>query len=138
MTRIKTIQKDYMVEMYTPRESANQNVAIVGERNAEDQAVPSVMKLVEKLTDEEVGEMIPEIDVDDTQCSEQIMDVPVAQIRQNRGSCHSIPRERIPERAIAQIVTHTKGWRRPSKILGLPQQVTTHRMQRLSQGKTQQ
>ena len=30
-----------------------------------------------KLTDEEVEEMISDIDVDDTQCSEQIVDVPV-------------------------------------------------------------
>ena len=46
----------------------------------EDCTVPSVMKLIEKLTDEEVEEMIPVIDVDDTQCSEQIVDVPVPQI----------------------------------------------------------
>ena len=38
------------------------------------------MKLIEKLTDEEVDEMILETDVDDTQCSEQIVDVPVPQI----------------------------------------------------------
>ena len=63
---MKPIQKDYTVEMYIPRESANQNVAIVGESNDEDQAVPSVMKLIEKLTDEEVDDMIPKIDVDDT------------------------------------------------------------------------
>ena len=38
---MKHIQKDYKVKMYVPREcSANQNVAIVGERNDEDQAVP--------------------------------------------------------------------------------------------------
>ena len=33
-----------------------------------------------KLTDEEVDELIPETDVDDTQCSEQIVDAPVPQI----------------------------------------------------------
>ena len=38
------------------------------------------MKLSEKLTDEEVDEMIPETDVDDAQCSEQIVDVPDPQI----------------------------------------------------------
>ena len=38
------------------------------------------MKLLEKLIDEEVDEMILETDVDDTQCSEQIVDVPVSQI----------------------------------------------------------
>ena len=54
--------------MYIPREfSANQNVVIVGQRNDEDHEVPSVMKLIEKLTDEEVDEMILETDVDDTQ-----------------------------------------------------------------------
>ena len=62
-------------------ESANQNVVIVGERNDEDHAVPSVMmKLLEKLTDEEVDEMILVTEVDDSQCSEQIVDVPVPQI----------------------------------------------------------
>ena len=73
-------QKDYKVKMYIPRESANQNVAIVGERNDEDQTVQPVMKLTEKLTDEEVDEMILETDVHDTQCSEQIVDVPVPRI----------------------------------------------------------
>ena len=38
------------------------------------------MKLIEKLTDEEVDEIILETDVDDTQCSEQIVNVPVLQI----------------------------------------------------------
>ena len=66
--------------MYVLQESSNQNVVIVGKRNDEDQAVPSFMKLIEKLADEEVGEMILETDVDDTQCSEQIVDVPVPQI----------------------------------------------------------
>ena len=51
---MKHIQKDYKVKTYIPQESADQNVAIVGERNDEDQAVPSVMKLIKKLTDEEV------------------------------------------------------------------------------------
>ena len=52
VSEIKHIQKDYKVKMYIPRESANQKVVIVGDE--EDQAVPSVMKLVEKLTDEEM------------------------------------------------------------------------------------
>ena len=79
-SEMKRIQKDYKVKMYILRESANQNVVIVGERSDEDQAVPSVMKLIEKLIDEEVVEMILETDVDDTRCSEQIVDVPVPQI----------------------------------------------------------
>ena len=37
-------------------------------------------KVIEKLTDEEVDEMILETDVDDTQCSEQIVHVPGPQI----------------------------------------------------------
>ena len=40
------------------------------------------MKLIEKLTDEEVDEMILETDVDHTQGSEQIVDVPVPQIEE--------------------------------------------------------
>ena len=59
---VKHIQKDYKVKKYIPR------------------AVASVMTLTEKLTDEEVDEMILETDVDDTHCSEQIVDVPVPQI----------------------------------------------------------
>ena len=77
---MKHIQIYYKVKTYIPQESANQNIAIVRERNDEDQAVPSVMKLIEKLTGEEVDEMILETDVDDTQCSEQIVAVPVPQI----------------------------------------------------------
>ena len=38
------------------------------------------MKLIEKVTDEEVDEMILETDVEDTQYYEQIVDVPVLQI----------------------------------------------------------
>ena len=77
---MKHIQKNYKVKMYIPRESANQNVVIVGERNDEDHTVPYVMKLIDKLTDEDVDEMISETDADDTQCSEQIVDVPVPRI----------------------------------------------------------
>ena len=63
------------------------------------------MKLTEKLTDEEVDEMILETDVDDTQCSEQIVDVPSSQDRRkNGGNYHSTPREQIPERVVARIV----------------------------------
>ena len=62
------------------------------------------MKLLEKLTDEEVDEMILKTEIDDTQCSEQIVDVPVPDRRQNRGNCHSIPQERIPERVVVQSV----------------------------------
>ena len=54
--------------MYIPPEFfANRNVAIVGERCDEDQAVPSVMKHIEKLADEDVDAMTLETDVYDTQ-----------------------------------------------------------------------
>ena len=69
-SEMKHIQKICEVKTYIPREfSANQNVAIVGERNDEDHAVPSVMKLIEKLTDEEVDDMILETDVDENTLS---------------------------------------------------------------------
>ena len=78
---MKHIQKDYKVKMCSPPKfSANQNVVIVGERNDEDHAVPSVVKLVEKLTDEEVDEMILETDVDETHCPQQLFDEPIPQI----------------------------------------------------------
>ena len=35
-SEMKHIQKDYKVKTYIPQESANQNVAIVGERNDEE------------------------------------------------------------------------------------------------------
>ena len=75
------IQKDYEVKTYTHREfCANQNVAIAGEQKDEDHAVPSVMKLTEKLTDEEVDERILETDVDETHCHQQLADVSVPQL----------------------------------------------------------
>ena len=51
VSEMKHIQKDYKVKMHIPRDSANQNVMIVGERNDEDHAVPSGMKLLGKLID---------------------------------------------------------------------------------------
>ena len=77
---MKHMQKDGKVQMCVPRESAQQNVVIVGELNDEDHAVPSVMKLSEKLTDEKVDEMILDTDVDETHCLQQLFDVPVPQI----------------------------------------------------------
>ena len=77
VSEMKHIQTEYKVEMYIPQEfSTNQNVVIVAERNDEDHTVPSVMKLIEKLTDERVDEMILETDVDDTQRSEVGVPVP--------------------------------------------------------------
>ena len=66
------------------------------------------MKLIEKLTDEEVDEMIPETDVDDTQCSEQLADVSVPQISDRIVEVVTALRERIPKRAIAQIVNMSR------------------------------
>ena len=113
---MKHIQKDYKVKTYIPQESANQNVAIVSERNDEDQAVPSVMKLIDKLTDEEVDEMILETDVDDTQCSEQIVDVPVPQIADRNVevviALHGSESQNEPShRSSTCRDTHTKWWR---------------------------
>ena len=52
-----------------------------------------------------VDEMMLETDDDETHCLQQLADLfRSSDRRQNRGSCHSIPRERIPERIIAQIV----------------------------------
>ena len=45
---MKHILKDYKVKVHNSKESANQNVAIVGERNDEDQTVPSVIKLTDE------------------------------------------------------------------------------------------
>ena len=53
---MKHIQQYYRVKMYILWESANQNFVIVGERNDEDHAVPSVMKFFEKFTEKEVDE----------------------------------------------------------------------------------
>ena len=111
-SEMKHIQKDYKLKMHIPREFADQNVVINGERNDEDHAVLSVMKLLEKFTDEEVDEMILETDVDDTQCSEQIA-VPVP-------DTHKVVEKIVKDFQISR-----------SKL-------RTHRMRRLSQGTTQQ
>ena len=78
---MKHIQKYYKVKIHIPLEfSANPNVAIIGERNYEDQAVPTVMKLIAKLTGKDVDEMILETDAEETHCPQQLFDVPVPQI----------------------------------------------------------
>ena len=111
---MKHIQKDYKVKMYIRWEfSANQNVVTVGERNDEDHAVPSVMKLVKKLTDEEVDEMILETDVDDTRRPQQLFDVPVPQIAEkswmlSQHSTGANPRtSRCTDRQHVRTHTHT-------------------------------
>ena len=134
---MKHIQKDYKVKVYNPRESANQNVAIVGERNDEDQAVSSVMKLIEKLTDEEVNEMILETNVDDTQCSEQLADVSVDRIVEVVTALHgSESQNESSHRSSTCRDTHTK---KIVKRFSVPRsKLRTHRMRRLSQGETNQ
>ena len=115
--------------MYIPRQSANQKVVNAGERSDEDHAVLSVMKLFEELTDKEVDEMILETDVDDTQCSEQIVDVYlVPQIAERivevvTAFHTSESQNESLHRSSTCQDTHTKWWRRSSKILNLPQQV---------------
>ena len=126
--------------MYIPREFANQNVVIVGERNDEDHTVPSVMKVIEKLTDEEVDELIPETDVDDTQCSEQIVNVPVPQIADTVveivTAFHGSESQNEPSH-------RSSTCRDTHKVMGKivkdsSSKLRTHRMRGLSQGKTQQ
>ena len=72
------IQKDYELKIYIPREfSDNQNVVIVGERHTvKIMQSHQSWKLIQKLTDEEVDEMILETDVDETHCFQQLADVP--------------------------------------------------------------
>ena len=138
---MKHIQKDYKVKVCIPRESANQNLVIVGERNDEDQALPSVMKLVGKLTDEEVDEMIPETDVDDTQCSEQIVDVPVPQIAERIVevvTAFTGASPRTSHRTDRQHVrTHTQTGGEDRQRFSISRsKLRMHRIRRLSQGKT--
>ena len=84
------------------------------------------MKLSERLTDEEVDELIPVIDVDDRQCSEQIVDVPVSQIADTIvevvTAFHGSESQNEPPHR-SSTCRHTQWWRRWSKILNLPQQV---------------
>ena len=143
-SEMKHIQKDYEVKTYFhPEFSANHRVAIVGSKNDEDHAVPSVMKLTEKLTDEMVDEMMLETDINETQCPQQLADVSVLQIvgivevvtafhgseSQNESlhkssTCHNTP-------------TQSGGEDHPRFSISLCK-LRTHRMLRLSQDTTQQ
>ena len=135
---MKHIQKDYKVKMYIPRESANQKVVIVG--GDEDQAVPSVMKLFETFTDEEVDEMILETDVDDTQCSEQIVEVPVPQIAERIVDVvTAFHRTESQGESLHRSSTCQDTHKVMEKIVkDSSSKVRTHRMRRLSQDTTQQ
>ena len=67
-------------------------------------------------------------DVDDTQCSEQIVDVPVPQIAEiimevATAFHRSEPQNDSLHRSSTCQDTHTKWWRRPPQILKLTQQV---------------
>ena len=94
------------------------------------------MKLLEKHTDEEVDEMILETDADDTQCSEQIVDVPVPQIAERivevgtanprTSRCTDRQRVRTHTKVMEKIVKDSSG------------KLRTHRMRRLSQDTIQQ
>ena len=103
--------------------------------------VPSVMKLIEKLTDEEVDEMILESDVDNTQCSEQIVDVPVPQVAERIveivTAFHGNESQNEPShRSSTCRHTHSGGEDR-QRFSVSRSKLRTHRMGRLSQGKTQ-
>ena len=104
VSEMKHFQKDLKAKMYIPQESANQNVAIVGERNDEDHTVPkswsslksSLMKRsVSDPRDRRWRHKVLWADRGRTSSSDR---------RKNRGSCPSIPHEGIPEPVIAQIV----------------------------------
>ena len=81
------------------------------------------MKLFEKLTDEEVGDM--ETDVDDTQCSEQIVDSSSDQriVDVDTALHRSESQNESLYKSSTRQDTHTKWWRRSSKIRNLLQQV---------------
>ena len=137
------IQKDCKVKTYIPQESANQNVAIFGERNDEDLAVLLVMELIEKITDGEVDEMIPETDVDDTQCSEQRADVSVPQIADRIAevvsALHGSESQNEPShRSSTCRDTHTQSGGEDRRRFCHRRKLRTHRMRRVSQGKTHQ
>ena len=112
---------------------------IVDERSDEDHAVPSVMKITEKLTDEEV-----ETDVDETHCPQQLADVsvPPQLVERIVEGCHSIPRERLPERIVAQIVNmseHTQVDGEDHQRFSISRsKLRMHRTPRLSQDTIQQ
>ena len=78
---------------------------------------------VMKLTDEEVDEMIPETDVDDT----QLADVSVPQIAERivevLTAFHGSDSQNEPSHRSSTCRHTQKWWRRSSEILRLPQQV---------------
>ena len=72
--------------------------------------------------------MILQTDVDDPQCSEQTVDVPVSQIAERivevvTAFHRSESQNESLHRSSTCQDTHTKCWRRSSKILNLPQPV---------------
>ena len=93
------------------------------------------------LTDEEVDGMIPEIDVDDIQCSEQIVDVPVPQIARRIveivRAFHGSESQNEPTHR-SSTCRHTQSGREDRQICSVScSKLRPHRMRRLSQGNTQ-
>ena len=136
---MKHIQKDYNVKMYIPRESANQNVAFVGERNDERHAVPSVMKLLEELTDEKVDEMILETHsalsrswtYQFFRSQKESWKLSQHSTGENPTTSHYTDRPHVR--------THTQGGGEDRQRFSISRsKLRTHRMRRLSQGTTQQ
>ena len=100
------------------------------------------MKLIEKLTDEEVDDMILETNVDDTQCSVQIVDVPVPRIAERIveivTAFHGSESQNEPSHR-SSTCRHTQSGGEDRQRISVPRsKLRTHRMRRLSQGKTQQ
>ena len=100
------------------------------------------MKLTENLTDEEVDETILETDVDDTQCSEQIVDAPVPQIADRIvevvTELHGSESQNEPSHRSSTCRDTHKVVEKIFKDSVPRSKLRTHRMRRVSQGKTHQ
>ena len=101
------------------------------------------MKLIKKRTDEEVDEMILETDVDDTQCSEQLFDVPVPHIAERivevvTAFHRSESQNESLHRSSTCQDTHKSGGEDPQRFSISRSKLRTHRMRKLSQSTTQQ
>ena len=120
---MKHIQNDYKVKTYIPQETANQNVASVGERKDEDQAFPSVMKFTEKLTEQEVRKRSQRLTLTTHSAlsrswTYQLLRSPTQSWKLSQHSKGADPR--TSHRTDRQHVDTRKWWRRSSKILNLP------------------
>ena len=96
------------------------------------------MKLIEKLTDEEVDEMILETDADETHCPQQLFDVPVPSIAQRIveivTAFHGSESQNESSHRIVNMSRHTQSVGEDHQRFSISRsKLRTHRMQRLSQ-----